>query len=260
MFHALFRRAFAAHTSVFACFLVLAVCCAVAQPALAGPMSTGDRSPVVVSVRGWNPEKDMAESVDWQVPVGDDLNFSLRNAKWSGEDWSLDDLSVSGNVDPFTSLNFAVTNNAAVTMLFTVSVTLPIVPVGPLTLHGGSTGGTLTDANNNGIATVATPAGIPYYRGQIDGATVLSIYPDPYSLSVPFAGATVNVPALNPGLPGPTILSGPALATIGIINQFTLTPGDQFSGNSFFVVEPVPEPSTIALAALGLVMLALRRR
>ena len=78
-------------------------------------------------------------------------------------------------------------------LLFSVSVTLPIAPIGPLTLHGGSMGATLTDANNNGSSTVSTAGGLPLYRGQIDGATVLSIYPDPYSLSVAFAGQSINV-------------------------------------------------------------------
>jgi hypothetical protein len=122
-------------------------------------------------------------------------------------------------------------------------------------------GATLTDANNNGSATVSTAGGLPLYRGQIDGATVLSIYPDPYSLSVAFAGQSINVPALNPGLPGPTLPSGAAASTIGIINQFQLSPGDIFAGNSFFVIELVPEPSTIGLAAAALTAtLFVRRR
>jgi hypothetical protein len=121
-------------------------------------------------------------------------------------------------------------------------------------------GATLTDANFNGSATVATSVGVPLYRGLIDGVPVLSIYPDPYLLSVSFAGQSVPVPPLNPGLPGPTLASGPALLTIGIVNQFTLSPGDIFSGNSFFVVEAVPEPSTLALLAVSLSMVTFARR
>jgi len=57
-----------------------------------------------------------------------------------------------------------------------------------------------------------------------------------------------------PSAPGPA-----ALASIGINLEFTLTPGDSASFTSIFVVEPIPEPNTFALVALGLVGLAARR-
>jgi hypothetical protein len=217
---------------------------------------------VLVSVTGVNPQTQQGRTAEFRVAVESDGDFALVDAMSPGTNWTLTDLDVSGNVDPFTSLNYAVTNNAAVPLLFTMSVTLPISPQGPTTLHGGSFGATLTDANNNGSATVSTAGGLPLYRGQIDGATVLSIYPDPYSLSVAFAGQSINVPAMNVGLPGPTLPSGPAASTIGIINQFMLSPGDIFSANSFFVIEAVPEPSTLALAAAAssLALLVARRR
>jgi hypothetical protein len=243
--------------------LAVAIVFSVMPGLFAGSMVGGPS--VVVTVKGVNaatPEQP-GRTAEFKIPVQDNNGrFELSNARSPGTDtgWSLTDLDVSGNVDPFTSLNYSITNNAAVTLLFTVSVTLPVVPQGPATVHGGSMGATLTDANFNGSATVATSGGLPLYQGQIDGVTVLSIYPDPYSLSVPFAGASVNVPALNPGLPGPTLPSGPALSTIGIINRFTLSHGDIFAGNSFFVIEPVPEPNTLALLGLCVIGFAGRRR
>ena len=44
---------------------------------------------------------------------------------------------------------------------------------------------------------------------------------------------------------------------------FKLSPGDSMSATSFFQVEPVPEPSSIALAVIGgggVMWLAVRRR
>mgnify|MGYP002621741522 CR=1 FL=1 len=226
----------------------------------AGSISDGAKLPVIVRIEGVSPEDGRGRTDEFQIPVNTDNSFALDNVSKDGTLWNLDSLQVSGNIDPFTSVNYAVTNNAAVTINFTVSVLLPIAPQLPTTLHGGSVGGALTDANNNGVATVATVGGgVPFYQGQIDGSTVLSIFTDPYSLSVAFAGQTINLPAMNPGLPGPTLPSGPALASIGIINRFSLTPGDQFSGNSFFVIEPIPEPGTLVLAGLCLACLGFRR-
>ena len=239
---------------------IAAACCLALAPVSFAGQITAPSGDVVVSVFGGIPGTTQGRTVEYMADVNSDGSFELPNQTSPGTNWNLTRLVVSGNVDPFTNLNFAVTNNAAVTLLFTVSVTLPIVPQLPATLHGGSMGGTLTDANNNGSGSVATSGGIPYYQGQIDGATVLSSYPDPYTLSVAFPGQTVNLPALNPGLPGPTLSSGPALSTIGIINRFTLSPGDSFAGNSFFVVVPVPEPSTLVLLAMACVAVAGRRR
>jgi hypothetical protein len=248
------------HTYLCGC-LAVAIVFSLTRCSFAGPMTSGPS--VVVTVKGVDaatPDQ-LGRTAEFKIPVQDDNGrFELSNATSPGTGWSLTDLDVSGNVDPFTSLNYSITNNAAVTLLFTVSVTLPVVPQGPATVHGGSMGATLTDANFDGSATVATSGGLPLYQGQIDGATVLSIYPDPYSLSVPFAGASVNVPALNPGLPGPTLPSGPALSTIGIINRFTLSPGDIFAGNSFFIIEAVPEPNTLVLLGLCVFGFAGRRR
>ena len=62
------------------------------------------------------------------------------------------------------------------------------------------------------------------------------------------------------GLPGPS-LAGPAGATsITVLNRFSLSASDQATYNSIFVVEPVPEPGTAALLALGLVAVGIKRR
>jgi hypothetical protein len=232
---------------------------AITQTAV-GDMTTIPAGDVVVTINGVNSETQQGRTARFEVDVQTDGSFALTDGSSQGDLWSLTDLDVSGNVDPFTNVVWSVTNNTAVPQVFTVSVTLPISPQTPSTVHGGSFGGTLNDANFNGSASVSTAGGLPLYRGQIDGATVLSIYPDPYTQSVAFAGQTIAVPAMNPGLPGPTIPSGPATSTIGIINHFLLSPGDTFSGNSFFVIEAVPEPSTLGLAAAALTATLIVRR
>jgi hypothetical protein len=260
MFRTQLRRIRTASSLLFSGSIAVAVCLAFAQLSVASPLAvpTGN---VIIAVTGENPVTHQGRTANFTAAINtSDGTFELIDATSPGTGWSLTDLDVSGNSDPFTSVNYAITNSAAVTLTFTVSVTTPISAQGPLTLHGGSMGATLTDANNNGSATVGTSPGVPLYQGQIDGATVLGIYPDPYSLSTVFAGQSIQVPALNPGLPGPTLPSGAAVNTIGIVNQFTLSPGDIYSGNSFFVVVSVPEPSTLALLAITVVTLAGRRR
>lgn len=244
-----------------ACCLALGIVFLIANIAVAGTVGTSPSGEVTIEVRGWDPTKtpDQGRTETYRIPVQNDNSFDLifkNSVRPTG--WTLTDLAVVGNVDPFANLNFAVTNNAGVTLQFTVSVTVPVAPQGPLTLHGGSFAASLVDTPTVPGATVATASGVPLYQGQIDGTTVLSIYPDPYSLTVPFGAG--NVPALNPGLPGPTLPSGPATSTIGIINTFTLTPGDSFAGVSFFVVVPVPEPSTMALVVLSMMTLGTWRR
>lgn len=152
--------------------------------------------------------------------------------------------------DPFISATFSLTNTALVPQVFVIGVGMPIAPPQvPLTLHGGSVGLTLTDANFNGVATV-TDAGIPIYQGLIDGLPVLDLLDDPYLLAAPFAGGTATDSDVD-GLPGPTLPSGPALATIGINHVFVLTPGDKVAFTSFFIVEAVPEIGTLAFGAIG---------
>lgn len=216
---------------------------------------------VTINITGTAGELMMTDEVI--IPILPGGTFDMKDVPTLGEGMWQGTLGAWGNVDPFTNLAFNVTNIALVPVGFTVSVLLPIAPIPGATLHGGSTGGSTTDANNSGTGGLSTLAGIPYYAGQIDGATVLPIYPDPTSFTFFFAGQTVTIPALNPGLPGPTLPSGPALASIGIVHRFLLSPGDTAAGTSFFIVEPIPEPSSIVLAVIGgmgLLLWARRRR
>ncbi|RMF81201.1 MAG: PEP-CTERM sorting domain-containing protein [Planctomycetota bacterium] len=196
----------------------------------------------------WNPSGSQVGPDTWQYQG----SMTDPDAHWT-IDW---DYLV--DPDPFIAANFTLVNTFSSTLTFNLVSTLPVAfPLPAPTLMGGSTGGSITDANFDGIGTAATAAPDAFYRGLIDGAAVLPIYPDPSSWSVPFAGGTATIPAVNAGLPGPT-LPGPAvLSDIGIHHTFTLTPGDSIAVTSFFVV--VPEPSSLLLLAIGGVFAARRR-
>jgi hypothetical protein len=241
--------------------LILSVSFWNCSAAFSTPLATSP-SDIVVTVTGFNPSTLETSSVDFNVPVNLDDTFDLEGATSSGNGWNLEDLSVSGNIDPFTILDYSITNTHPTSpMAFIVSVILPIAPLGPVTVHGGTMFGLLTDTNLDGIAVVSTVPGVPLYQGQIDFATVLSFYPDPYTQVVLVPGGSALVPPVVAGLPGPTLPSGPAFASIGILHVFALTPGDTFSGSSFFQVEVgVPEPSSLALVVLCFGGLATVRR
>lgn len=159
--------------------------------------------------------------------------------------------------DPYVNAVYGLTNNAGTTQNFTLVVSIPVTPqITPSSLMGGSTAGSVNDANFDGIGTVSTIAPSPFYMGTIDGVGVLPLHADPFSVSVPFAGGTANIPAVSAGLPGPT-LPGPAVLTdIGITHRFSLTAHDTIGITSFFVV--IPEPASALL--LGVLALVCRRR
>jgi PEP-CTERM motif len=191
------------------------------------------------------------------IPTGNIDQFDL-NGQMTSADWNLT-WDVTVDIDPFVNGVFGLTNMSGVTQTFVLNVTLPIAPpVTPGSLIGGSVGGSITDANNDGTATVANSGGTALFDGLIDGTSALTIIGSPFSFSAPFAGGTANIPATNVGLPGPTIPGPAALVNIGISHTFTLTPGDTVALTSFFVV--VPEPASLGLMASGVLLIGLKRR
>ncbi len=181
---------------------------------------------------------------------------------------TLSDWDIAVNEDPFVSQNFSFQNLSAITQTFTIATSIPITPAIPGgSLIGGSVGGSITDANFDGLGQLNTVGGDPFFVGTIDGVEVpaSALHADPFLVG-PFAfpGQTLQIPAVDFGLPGPTDLGPEALNTIGILARFELSPGDSIAVTSFFVVEPrvtqAPEPALAGLAMLGLAGLAVARR
>jgi hypothetical protein len=175
-------------------------------------------------------------------------------------DLRLDSWSLTLDSDPVISGTANVTNlNPLLSQQFTMIFTLPVAPpILPSSLIGGSIQGGMTDNTGNG-ATVSTAPGSAFYTARIDGSAVQSLYPHAQSFG---SGAFLsgNIPNVAFGTPIPSAPGPAVLFNIGIVLDFVLTPGDSASFTSNFVVQPVPEPSTAALVALGLGALALVRR
>jgi hypothetical protein len=164
------------------------------------------------------------------------------------------ELGILFDTDPFISAAFSLTNVSGVTQEYTVSFSIPIIAQTPLTVIGGSIGLSLTDANRDGVATVSDHFS-PIYEADIDGTPVLSLFSNPYSKSVIFAGQTVTAKD-SAGLPGPSLPGPIANATIGITHHFSLTPGDRLSVTSFFVVEAIPEAGSVTMVSIVLASVA----
>ena len=235
-------------TKLLAALLVLCVC--------AGTWADVPRLRVECYTPGETPTPWYPQGVD----NGDGTyTFSGTYSDPEYGDWTLNLQNVTVRSDPFINAVYGVTNNLGTTQNLILSVSVPVSPtITPSSLIGGSTGGSINDANFDGVGTLATlGSGQPFYAGLIDGVTVLPLYADPFSVSVPFAGGTALIPALNAGLPGPTIPGPAVLSSIGIDHRFSLTAHDTAALTSFFVA--VPEPTTGALLALGGLLLAARR-
>ncbi len=169
---------------------------------------------------------------------------------------------VTADVDPFVNGFFSLQNNSNIVQSYTLTVSLPITPpVVPVSTIGGSIGVTVTDANGNGVATVGSLGSGYVFNAANDGTTTLQLMGPGFALNAPFAGGSATASA-SAGLPGGTIGSIAASGTISITHTFTLTPGDSIGLTSFYLVNPVPEPGTLALfgsGALGLLMFGRRR-
>jgi hypothetical protein len=227
-------------------------------PVLASSLSWAADPPTSLDVKLWN-GSSMYEWTPAIISTGS--GYTINDVTYHPPGASLYCYNVSLDFDPFISASVDVVNNTALTQTYTLIFTLPIAPaITTGSLIGGSTQGGLTDANFNGIGTLSTVGpGTALYYGQIDGVDVLPLFSHLKTINVPFAGGSAS-DSTSAGLPGPTIPGPNALTSIGIKHQFSLTPGDRATFTSFFVVNPVPEPSSLSLLAIGVLMVLRRRK
>jgi len=192
----------------------------------------------------------------------------LKNAagnyeyKGKGKQGAFDvDWTIEVDPDPFINIWVELENTEATTKDFTFITTLDIAPqlTGGI-VTGGSLSGTLIDMTGDG-AELSKISGVPMYMSRIDGS---DYYPMDLP-SVPVVAAAHGTAGVGPvdfGAPIPSIEEPTmdVLDTIEIEINASVSGYDRAFIVATFVVEPIPEPSTLALLSMGVFGLLLHAR
>lgn len=193
----------------------------------------------------------------------DSWGISAGGPYWAyNSSYSLPGASVNYNLlvdpDPILGFDFGFLNDTGEDQVFNIVVSLPVAPFAGATKIGGSIGGSITDLNEDGYASLASVGSDAIYQATIDGATWLTLFDAPYLSEVNEVGATIDLGPDADGLPGPT-KDGPVVVNdlISIELTFALSAGDFANFNGIFIVQYVPAPAG-ALLLLG--VSAFRRR
>jgi hypothetical protein len=228
-------------------------------PLFVGSLQAQTNLNISLSYDGGNPIGDWQP---WTTPIGGGSN-QVYDTTYGGSasSFTLHLWNTIVDADPSISANVSVVNNTAFVQNYDLVFTLPISPAitGGSRIAGSVQGG-ITDADGSGSAILSTLGpGTALYYGQIDGANILPLFPNLTTMTVTNAYDSISQ-FTSAGIPGVTIPGPNALTSIGIEQKFSLTPGDQATFTSVFVVLPVPEPSSLGLLAIGSLMFVCRRR
>ena len=237
--------------------------------AQAGMVSEGDVPPgLIIRIDGPGQGGGPPDHVVLPDPPGHAIAEGKGKWRWAGTEqrpgrWKVEYL-IDGDPDPFLSGTFTITNLTNSADDFTVTATLPVIPMSVQTVMGGSVSLNLIDLtyDSGGPPVVeSTTAGAPVYTARVDGVDEATLLDAPQS----FVGTEDGTSGFGPadfGVPIPSLVGpSPVTTDMEIEINVRVSAGDLAVVVATFVLEPVPEPSTLALAAFGLLgLVAFRRR
>ena len=218
-----------------------------------------DQAPIInMSVQNTNPDDWWGydfDSSEFGETSGSGDNFSyVGETSWDecDVDWWHD-----LEVDPVLGFGFNVTNNLSYAETFNLVAEVSVPGWSDGTLLGASVGGSLTDTNFDGSASlVGQSSGL--MSALLDGFLQLEVGQD-VNASVDVVGGTTTFGPYQEGLGSDGRVVGPQV-TNGVLRielDFTLSAGDTASFTGGYIVDYVPAPGAIfALAGTA----ALRRR
>jgi len=169
---------------------------------------------------------------------------------------------IEADPDPFLFATFTITNDLPIEKEVTLSAILPISPaLTGGTLTGGSFSGTLLDSGGGGAELNKFSGGSPppMYMAIIDGT---DFYPMDIT-ALPITTIPSGTTGFGPeefGTPIPSYSGPDVLTSIAIETNVRISGYDTAILVATFVVEPVPEPSSIALLLMACVGLLIYRR
>ena len=156
-------------------------------------------------------------------------------------------LTVEVDADPVYNLHFSIRNKNPYTTIFSFSESIEsTLPFPTIDARGKASAGiSITDANGDGATAVGQRSGGAFYEAYYNGSSVFaSLISNPVSVS------SYDTVTANGSKPWTYI--GP-VSSINSQFEFSLTAYDLAAGTSTFVVEPVPEPTTIIAMLTGLI-------
>jgi hypothetical protein len=162
--------------------------------------------------------------------------------------------------------SFDVVNTTGATQIYTLTSSIAVAGMPAGSLIGASIGGSVSDANFDGAATLTSAFGNPLFWGGIDFGgpsqqQLTTLINAPFTISAPFIGGTASVGPASIGLPGPSAPGASFAAGFqSIALRFALTAGDRASFSGVFVLQPVPAPSALALLTASAFLSKRRRR